>query len=43
MFSVIDLTGRGDLTGKAVWTNKGIGRTICTPNVLGFPWLFCKK
>lgn len=33
MFSVIDLTGRGDLTGKAVWTNKGIGRTICTPSV----------
>ncbi len=33
MFSCIDLTGRGDLTGKAVWTSKTIGRTICTPSV----------
>ncbi len=35
MFSVIDLSMRGDLTGKALWTNKGIGRTICTPSVVG--------
>lgn len=34
MFSCIDLTARGDLTGKALWTFKGIGRTICTPSVV---------
>ena len=35
MFSCIDLTGRGDITGKAIWTNKSIGRTICTPSIVG--------
>ncbi|MDP3069123.1 MAG: PQQ-binding-like beta-propeller repeat protein [Opitutaceae bacterium] len=33
MFSCIDLTGRGDITGKPIWTNKSIGRTICTPSI----------
>ena len=33
MFSCIDLTMRGDITGKALWTFKGIGRTICTPSI----------
>jgi len=35
MFSVLDLTMRGDITGKALWTNRTIGRTICTPSVVG--------
>ncbi len=35
MFSCIDLTARGDLTGKPLWVNKGIGRTICTPSIVG--------
>lgn len=34
MISCIDLNARGDLTGKAVWTNKNIGRTISTPSVV---------
>jgi outer membrane protein assembly factor BamB len=34
MFSCIDLTQRGDITGKALWTYKDIGRTICTPSVV---------
>jgi outer membrane protein assembly factor BamB len=35
MFSCIDLSKRGDLTGKAEWTFGGIGRTICTPSIVG--------
>jgi outer membrane protein assembly factor BamB len=34
MFSCIDLSQRGDISGKALWTFKGIGRTICTPSVV---------
>ena len=33
MLSCLDLTARGDQTGKAVWTNKTIGRSISTPSV----------
>jgi len=33
MVSCLDLTARGDITGKAVWTNKGIGRSISTPSL----------
>ncbi len=33
MFSCIDLTARGDITGKAVWVNKDIGRSISTPSI----------
>lgn len=35
MLSCIDLSGRGDLSGKAVWVNKSVGRTISTPSVDG--------
>jgi outer membrane protein assembly factor BamB len=35
MVSCIDLNSTGDITGKAVWVNKGIGRTISTPSVDG--------
>ena len=35
MVSCIDLNARGDLTGKPVWVNKGIGRTISTPSIDG--------
>lgn len=35
MVSCIDLNGKGDITGKAVWVNKDIGRTISTPSVDG--------
>lgn len=35
MLSCIDLNARGDLTGKAVWVNKGIGRSISTPSIDG--------
>jgi outer membrane protein assembly factor BamB len=35
MMSCIDLTARGDLTGKAIWTNKAIGRSISTPSLVG--------
>ena len=34
MVSCIDLTATGDLSGKALWTNKTIGRTISTPSVV---------
>lgn len=34
MFSCIDLTQSGDISGKAVWTNKTIGRSISTPSVI---------
>ncbi|MEO6246784.1 MAG: PQQ-binding-like beta-propeller repeat protein [Opitutaceae bacterium] len=34
MFSCIDLNGRGDISGKAVWTNRVIGRSIGTPSVV---------
>lgn len=33
MLSCIDLTAKGDITGKALWTYKGIGRAISTPSV----------
>ncbi len=35
MLSCIDLTARGDLSGKAIWVNKDIGRSISTPSVVG--------
>lgn len=35
MLSCIDLNGRGDITGKPVWVNRDIGRTISTPSVDG--------
>jgi outer membrane protein assembly factor BamB len=35
MLSCIDLTGRGDITGKPIWVNKDVGRTISTPSVDG--------
>jgi outer membrane protein assembly factor BamB len=35
MLSCIDLTGRGDITGKPVWVNKKVGRSISTPSVDG--------
>jgi outer membrane protein assembly factor BamB len=34
MVSCIDLTATGDLSGKALWTNKTVGRTISTPSVV---------
>ena len=34
MVSCIDLTARGDISGKALWTFKGIGRSISTPSVI---------
>jgi outer membrane protein assembly factor BamB len=33
MVSCIDLTARGDITGKPVWVNKSIGRSISTPSI----------
>lgn len=33
MFSCIDLTARGDITGKPLWVFKGIGRSISTPSI----------
>ena len=33
MLSCIDASKRGDLSGKAVWTFKDIGRSISTPSV----------
>ena len=33
MLSAIDPASTGDVSGKAVWTYKGIGRTISTPTV----------
>ena len=35
MLSCIDLTARGDLSGKAIWTNKTLGRSISTPSIVG--------
>jgi len=32
--SCIEATGRGDLSGKAVWTNTDIGRSISTPAIV---------
>ncbi len=34
MLSCIDLNARGDITGKAIWTNKAVGRSISTPSVV---------
>ena len=33
--SCIDLTARGDISGKPLWTNKTIGRSISTPSIDG--------
>lgn len=33
MFSCIDLSLRGDITGKALWTFKNIGRSVGTPSI----------
>lgn len=33
MLSCIDLNSTGDISGKAVWTNKDMGRSISTPSV----------
>ena len=33
MLSCIDITKTGDISGKAVWTFKGLERTISTPAV----------
>ncbi len=33
MLSCIDLKGTGDISGKALWVNKDVGRTISTPSV----------
>jgi outer membrane protein assembly factor BamB len=33
MVSCIDLSARGDITGKAIWTNKTLGRSISTPSL----------
>jgi outer membrane protein assembly factor BamB len=35
MMSCIDPSARGDLSGKALWVNKEIGRSISTPSVVG--------
>lgn len=35
MLSCIDVSARGDLSGKPVWVNKDIGRSISTPSVVG--------
>src|SRR4029079_4518960 len=35
MMSCIALNGTGDLSGKPVWVNKNIGRSIPTPSVDG--------
>jgi outer membrane protein assembly factor BamB len=32
--SCIDLSGRGDLSGKALWTSTTIGRSISTPSIV---------
>jgi len=34
MVSCIDLSKRGDLSGKPLWVNKSIGRSISTPSVV---------
>jgi outer membrane protein assembly factor BamB len=33
MISCIDVSARGNITGKPIWTNKNIGRSISTPSV----------
>lgn len=33
MVSCIDLSARGDITGKALWVNKSVGRSISTPSL----------
>ena len=33
MLSCIDVTGKGDLSGKAIWTYKGIERSMSTPSI----------
>lgn len=33
MLSCIDVSKRGDLSGKAVWTYQGIGRSMATPSI----------
>lgn len=33
MLSCIDLNGSGDISGKPIWTFKGIGRSISTPSI----------
>jgi outer membrane protein assembly factor BamB len=35
MLSCIDPSGRGDLSGKPIWVNKDVGRSISTPSVDG--------
>jgi outer membrane protein assembly factor BamB len=35
MLSCIDLNAKGDISGKAVWVNKSIGRSISTPSIEG--------
>jgi len=35
MMSCLDLSATGDLTGKPLWVNKDIGRSISTPSVDG--------
>lgn len=35
MMSCIDLNARGDISGKPVWVNKDIGRSISTPSIDG--------
>ena len=33
MLSAIDASMKGDITGKAIWTYKDIGRTVSTPSI----------
>ena len=35
MMSCIDVTARGDISGKPIWVNKTLGRAISTPSVVG--------
>jgi outer membrane protein assembly factor BamB len=35
MLSCVDLNAKGDITGKPVWVNKNIGRSISTPSIDG--------
>ena len=35
MLSCIDISKTGDISGKPIWVNKGIGRSISTPSILG--------
>ncbi len=34
MVTCLDLKGRGDVSGKAIWVNKNIGRSISTPSLV---------